>query len=144
MTSTMKAIHFRKGGGDPSCLELQTIDRPKPGPQDVLVRIKAASVNPVDTKIRQGSFEASDITGFDAAGIVEDVGDNVANVRNGDEVYYAGHLGRPGAMAQYNLIDSRLLARKPKSISFTEAAAFPLVCLTAWEMLVVSRLCYAA
>lgn len=138
--SSMKAIHFKKGGGDAACLELQSIDRPKPGPQDVLVKIKAVSVNPVDIKIRQGKFPASDITGFDASGVVEEVGEKVVSFKKADEVYYAGHIGRPGAMAQYNLIDSRLVAPKPKSIDFLEAAGYPLVGLTAWEMFVVSHL----
>lgn len=132
----MQAIHFKEGGGPPSSLELQNLDIPQPGPFDLLVKIKACSVNPVDTKIRQGAFPASDITGYDASGIVVSVGDNVVSFQGDDEVYYSGVLGRPGTTAQYNLIDSRLAAKKPTSIGFAEAASFPLVSLTAWELLV--------
>lgn len=132
---SMQAIHFEKGGGAPDCLALQTIDIPTPGPHDILVKIAASSVNPVDTKIRQGKFAASDVTGYDASGTVHAVGSEVVSFAEGEEVYYSGVLGRPGTMAQYNLIDARLAARKPKSLTFAEAASFPLVSLTAWELL---------
>ena len=135
LTDNMKVIHFTQPGA-PSVLSLKEIDTPIPGPHDVLVKIKAAGINPVDTKIRQGKFPASDVTGFDASGVVELVGKLVANVSQGDEVFYAGHLGKQGSMAQYNVIDSRLIANKPRRVSFTDAAAFPLVSLTAWETFV--------
>lgn len=132
----MQAIHF-KAKGPPTNFELQSkLDVPSPGPHDILVKIKACSVNPVDTKIRQGAFPASDITGYDAAGVVSSVGDSVANFEEGDEIYASGVLGRPGTTAQYYLIDSRLAAKKPKMIDFANAASFPLVSLTAWELLV--------
>lgn len=93
-------------------------------------------MNPVDTKIRQGAFPASDITGYDAAGVVESVGANVMQFTRGDEVYASGVLGRPGTTAQYYLVDARLAAKKPSTLNFAESASFPLVSLTAWEMLV--------
>lgn len=132
----MKAIHFTEGGGAPDCLQLQTLDIPTPGPHDLLVEIKACSVNPVDTKIRQGKFPASDVTGYDAAGIVSEVGSEVTHFRAGDAVYYSGMLGRQGTTAQYNLVDARLAARAPRDLSLADAAAFPLVSLTAWELFV--------
>lgn len=135
--SIMKAIHFRKEAGpEPDSLELQSIPIPIPGPTDLLVQVKASSVNPVDTKIRQGKFPASDITGFDCAGIVHSTGANVVSFEVGDEVYFAGSLGRPGSMAQYTVIDHRLVSKKPKSLDFGEAAGYPLVSLTAWESFV--------
>lgn len=76
------------------------------------------------------------MTGYDAAGVVEAVGESVANFEKGDEIYASGVLGRPGTTAQYYLIDSRLAAKKPKSLDFANAASFPLVSLTAWELLV--------
>lgn len=135
MTS-MQAIHFKETG-PPSKLELQRdLDIPSPKSYDLLIRVRACSVNPVDTKIRQGAFPASDVTGYDAAGVVEAVGDSVVTFESGDEVYASGVLGRPGTTAQYYLIDSRLAAKKPKTVDFAHAAAFPLVSLTAWELLV--------
>ncbi|KAF2766386.1 NAD(P)-binding protein [Teratosphaeria nubilosa] len=102
---------------------------------DILVKIAACAVNPVDTKIRQGAFPAADITGFDAAGVVETVGANVKGFKQGDEVFYSGVLGRPGSTAQYNLVDYRVSALKPRTLDWATAAAVPLVSLTAWELL---------
>lgn len=132
----MKAIHLTKPGKPADVLALETIDIPKPESTDLLVKIKACSVNPIDTKIRQGGFPAPDITGFDASGIVESVGSSVKNrFKPGDEVYYAGSLGRPGTTAQYNLIDYRSAAIKPKKLDWVASACIPLVTLTAWELL---------
>jgi len=111
---------------------------PTPGPRDLLVRIKAISVNPVDTKVRmrrQGTAEAPVILGWDAAGIVEATGAEVTLFRPGDAVYYAGDIGRPGSNAEYGLVDERIAGRKPKTLSFPEAAALPLTAITAWECL---------
>lgn len=92
-------------------------------------------MNPVDFKIRDGEIPGSDITGFDAAGTVEEIGSAVKGFKNGDAVYYSGALGRPGSTAQYNRVDYRLAAHKPKSLDWLHAAAVPLVSITAWELL---------
>ena len=111
-----------------SLYEFET-PRPIPGPHDLLVRIEAVSVNPVDTKVRmrrQGSAEAPVILGWDAAGTVVAVGADVTLFRPGDAVYYAGDLTRPGTNAEYGLVDERIAGRKPQSLSFAQAAALPL------------------
>ncbi|KAI5366360.1 Putative GroES-like superfamily, alcohol dehydrogenase, alcohol dehydrogenase, zinc-binding type 1 [Septoria linicola] len=131
---SIKAIQFKEPG-PPSKLELTTIDKPKPEAGDLLVKIKACAVNPIDTKVRQGAFPASNITGYDAAGIVEAVGSAVKGFKEGDEVYYSGALGRQGTTAQYSIVDHRIAAHKPKEVDFVTAATIPLVTLTAWEML---------
>lgn len=109
---------------------------PAPGPHDLLVRVKAVSVNPVDTKVRRrraGTDEAPVILGWDAAGVVEAVGAEVSLFRVGDEVFYAGDLNRPGTNAELHLVDERIAGHKPASLGFAEAAALPLTSLTAWE-----------
>ncbi|WP_454684646.1 zinc-binding alcohol dehydrogenase family protein [Ancylobacter moscoviensis] len=109
---------------------------PAPGPRDLLVRVQAVSVNPVDTKVRMrraGTDEAPVILGWDAAGIVEAVGADVTLFRPGDAVFYAGDLNRPGTNAELHLVDERIAGHKPKSLGFAEAAALPLTSLTAWE-----------
>lgn len=120
-----------------SLFEFETA-KPIPGPRDLLVRIKAISVNPVDTKVRMrraGTKEAPVILGWDVAGVVEAVGRDVTLFRSGDEVYYAGDITRPGGNAEYNLVDERIAACKPKSLDFAAAAALPLTAITAWEAL---------
>ncbi|MEE3501582.1 zinc-binding alcohol dehydrogenase family protein [Acidiphilium acidophilum] len=115
------------------------IDLPEPTPRghDVLVEVRAISVNPVDSKLRRRNEPLGDarVLGFDAAGIVRSVGSNVTHFGIGDEVYYAGAVDRPGSNAEFHIVDERIAARKPKSLSFAEAAALPLTSLTAWEML---------
>ncbi|TCK31485.1 zinc-binding alcohol dehydrogenase family protein [Ancylobacter aquaticus] len=109
---------------------------PTPGPRDLLVRVKAVSVNPVDTKVRMrraGSEDAPVILGWDAAGVVEAVGAEVTLFKVGDEVFYAGDLNRPGTNAELHLVDERIVGHKPSSLGFAEAAALPLTSLTAWE-----------
>lgn len=118
----------------------QIIERetPQPGEWDLLVRIDAVSVNPVDTKIRQGAFLPSDqhhVLGWDVAGQVEAVGDRVTGFAKGDPVYYSGEVERPGCNAQYQLVDARLAAKAPQKLKPEEAAAMPLTALTAWEAL---------
>ncbi len=138
----MKAIGASKSlpVTDPEFLTEFEAPMPEPGPLDLLVRIKAVAVNPVDTKIRaslgEGPHDPPRILGWDAAGVVEAVGSNVCDFKPGDEVFYAGDLTRPGCNAEYQAVDSRLVAKKPASWSFEEAAAVPLVGLTAWELLV--------
>lgn len=138
----MKAISFYQPlpSNDPQSLVEVTLPEPVPGPRDLLVEVKAVSVNPVDTKIRSGGGpvkpgESLKILGWDAAGVVKAVGAEVTLFAPGDEVYYAGDVDRPGSYAELQCVDERLVGRKPKSLSFAEAAALPLTTITAWEML---------
>ncbi|MEA5618377.1 zinc-dependent alcohol dehydrogenase family protein [Cronbergia sp. UHCC 0137] len=136
----MKAV-FMTAAGNPEVLQLQDIPQPTPGNRELLVRLVAAGVNPLDTKLRKrGTFypeQMPTILGCDGAGIVESVGVGVQKFRPGDEVYFCyGGLGaHPGNYADYTTVDERFVARKPQSISFVEAAAAPLVLITAWEAL---------
>jgi NADPH2:quinone reductase len=116
------------------------VEVPKPEAQgrDLLVRVKAVSVNPVDTKVRspKDKVEAEPkILGWDAAGVVEAVGDEVSLFKPGDEVYYAGSIVRQGCDAEAHLVDERIAGRKPRRLSFEQAAAMPLTTITAWEAL---------
>jgi NADPH:quinone reductase len=136
----MKAIGFFVSDPQTGSESLRDIDVPKPSPRgrDLLVKIEAASVNPVDVKTRsrvpRNKKEAT-ILGFDGAGIVESIGDQVRHFKPGDEVFYAGTLVRPGTYAEYHLVDERIVGPKPKSLGFAEAAAVPLTAITSWEML---------
>ncbi|MEI7036621.1 zinc-binding alcohol dehydrogenase family protein [Fulvimonas yonginensis] len=107
---------------------------PVPGDHDLLVRVDAVSVNPVDTKLR-ASAAAPRVLGFDAAGAVEAVGAAVQGFAPGDRVYYAGDVTRPGSHAQLQAVDARLVALAPRTLDAAQAAALPLVSLTAWELL---------
>jgi NADPH2:quinone reductase len=137
----MKAIGARQflPVSDQGCLVEFEAEKPVPGPMDLLVRVRAVSVNPVDTKIRASlglqQLDTPRILGWDAAGIVEAVSAEVDGFSAGDEVYYAGDLTRAGCNAEFQAVDFRLVARKPASWSFEESAAIPLVALTAWELL---------
>jgi zinc-binding alcohol dehydrogenase family protein len=106
---------------------------PVPGVRDVLVRVAAVSVNPVDTKVRPG--QSGRILGYDAAGTVVAVGPEVTRFAPGDEVYYAGDITRPGSNAEFQAVDERIVGRKPASLSFADSAALPLTTITAWEAL---------
>lgn len=133
----MRAVGYRAAlpiDDDRSLLDVE-LPVPTPGPRDLLVRVEAISVNPVDYKIRQGTDPAGEIRvlGWDAAGTVVAVGGEVELFGVGDEVYYAGAMDRPGANAQFHAVDERLVGRKPATLSFTEAAALPLTGITAWE-----------
>ena len=114
------------------------LPEPLPGPRDLQVAVHAVSVNPVDVKVRAGvappAGEAR-ILGFDAAGVVTAIGPEVTLFRTGDEVFYAGALNRPGSNSESHLVDERIVGRKPRSLSFAEAAALPLTSITAWELL---------
>ena len=135
----MKAIVYQQAGlplNDPQSLYDTDLPKPQPGPHDLLVKIQAISVNPVDTKVRQGNQPDQPKTlGWDGVGIVEAIGDNVTLFSPGDEVFYAGSLIRPGTYAQYHLVDERITGRKPASLNAAEAAVLPLTSLTAWELL---------
>ena len=110
------------------------IELPKPAPsgRDLLVKVEAISVNPVDTKQRK-TASSSRILGWDAAGTVEAVGSQTSLFKAGDAVYYAGDVTRPGCDSEYHLVDERIVGRKPKKLDFAQAAAMPLTSITAWE-----------
>jgi NADPH:quinone reductase len=111
---------------------------PEPRPRDLLVKVKAVAVNPVDTKVRspKDNVEVTPrVLGWDAAGIVERAGAGVTLFRAGDEIYYAGSITRPGCNSEYHVVDERIAGRKPRNLSFEEAAAMPLTTITAWEAL---------
>ncbi|CAI0980992.1 Zinc-type alcohol dehydrogenase-like protein SA1988 [Serratia entomophila] len=116
-----------------------TPEKPTPGQYDLLVEVKAASVNPVDTKVHAGlqksGLQQPRILGWDASGVVVEVGSGVSGFKPGDEVWYAGDITRPGSNSSLQLIDSRITAHKPRSLNWAEAAAMPLTALTAWEAL---------
>ncbi|MGB5716148.1 MAG: zinc-binding alcohol dehydrogenase family protein [Gammaproteobacteria bacterium] len=136
----MKAIAYRTPGpiDREDALQDITLETPKAEGHDLLVRISAVSVNPVDTKLRLGAApEGGDwrVLGFDAAGVVEAVGSEVQIFKPGDAVFYAGSIARPGTNSEYHLVDERIVGRKPASLSDAEAAALPLTAITAWEML---------
>jgi NADPH2:quinone reductase len=123
---------------DPQSLFDVELPQPAPGAHDLLVRVEAVSVNPVDTKVRspKPQVEAQPkVLGYDAAGVVEAIGDSVDGFRPGERVYYAGDVTRPGSNAQFQLVDARLVGHAPQSIGLAEAAALPLTVLTAWELL---------
>lgn len=138
----MKAIGYTQAGPIDAENALIAIDAPKPeiGPRDLLVEVKGISVNPVDWKVRATpSFGPekgqSKIIGYDAAGIVREVGSEVQNYKAGDEVYYAGDITRQGTNAEFHAVDERIAGKKPTSLSFADAAALPLTTITAWEIL---------
>ena len=134
----MKAVGYKVPGPIAEDASLVDIDLPRPvaAGYDILVEVKAVSVNPVDYKIRSSTPPADGdwkVLGWDAAGIVQEVGPDVTQFAVGDEVYYAGSLIRPGTNAEFHLVDARIVGRKPASLDWAEAAALPLTTLTAWE-----------
>lgn len=136
----MRAVGFN--APQPITAETSLIDIDLPMPEaagrDLLVEIKAVSVNPVDTKVRASApVEPGQhrVLGYDAAGVVKAVGSDVKLFKPGDEVYYAGAINRPGTNAQFHLVDERIVGFKPKTLSFEEAAALPLTAITAYETL---------
>jgi len=133
----MKAIGYTAPGG-PEILQDIDLPVPTPGPRDILVRVEAISVNPVDTKVRAAATPAEGahkILGWDAAGVVEAVGAQVTLFAPGDEVWYAGDVTRAGANSERHLVDERIAAKKPASLGWADAAALPLTAITAWELL---------
>lgn len=114
------------------------IAKPTAKGKDLLVEVKAISVNPVDYKVRAPKDKVESepkILGWDAAGVVVGVGDEVTEFKPGDEVFYAGDITRPGSNSEFQLIDERIVGRKPQNLDFARAAAFPLTSITAWEAL---------
>ncbi|MFU9137207.1 zinc-binding alcohol dehydrogenase family protein [Erwinia tasmaniensis] len=112
-------------------------EKATPGEYDLLVEVHAASVNPVDTKVHKGAqkngLQVPRILGWDASGVVHEVGSKVSGFKPGDEVYYAGDITRPGSNSTFQLIDARITGHKPASLNWAESAALPLTALTAWE-----------
>lgn len=136
----MKAIGFiaTQANTPADALTDIEIDRPTPSGKDLLVKVNAISVNPVDTKIRQRIDDTQGqhkILGWDAVGEVVAVGDDVSTYAIGDKVWYAGDITRSGANAEYHLVDERIIGKCPASLSDAEAAAIPLTAITAWELL---------
>lgn len=137
----MHAIAYRQPGPIDRADALIDIELPRPVPagHDILVAVKAVSVNPVDTKVRAAAapFEGSNerILGWDASGIVEAVGPEVTRFKVGDAVFYAGNIARDGSNAQYHLVDERIVGPKPQSLDWAQSAALPLTSITAWEAL---------
>ncbi len=136
----MKAIGYIQSlpPSDPNSLFDFELPKPAPGPRDLLVSVRAVSINPVDTKVRmrqQGTQAQPKILGFDCAGVIDSVGPEVTFFKPGDEVFYAGSILRPGTNSEFHLVDERLVGHKPRSLSFAEAAALPLTSITAWELL---------
>lgn len=132
---TIKAIAINPENPQ-SFIEIQQ-PQPTPGEFDLLVEVKAASVNPVDTKVHKGAqkngLQQPRILGWDASGVVLAVGSKVSSFKAGDEVYYAGDITRPGSNASQQLVDARITGHKPRSLDWAQAAAIPLTALTAWE-----------
>ena len=135
----MKAIGYTDAGpisATNALIEFEA-DSPQPGPNDLLVEVRGISVNPVDTKVRARAQPEGGprILGFDAAGIVKEVGSETTRFRPGDEVFYAGDITRPGTNAAFHIVDERIVGRKPSSLGFADAAGMPLTTITAWEIL---------
>lgn len=135
----MRAVGFTRSLpiDDPESLIDLTLDRPVPTGRDLLVEVKAVSVNPVDTKVRKRTETTGKpvVLGYDAAGVVAAAGPDVTLFRPGDEVFYAGSIARPGTNSEFHLVDERIVGRKPKRLGFAAAAALPLTAITAWEMM---------
>ena len=136
----MRAIGYQKSLPIQDAAALADIELPKPAPQgrDLLVEVRAVSVNPVDTKVRmRAAPEAGQwkVLGWDAAGVVAAAGPDVTLFKPGDAVFYAGSLDRTGTNAEYHLVDERIVGAKPSSLDWAAAAALPLTAITAWEML---------
>ncbi|MET0742642.1 MAG: zinc-binding alcohol dehydrogenase family protein [Microvirga sp.] len=136
----MRAVGYRKSLPISDAESLIDVDLPRPEPtgRDLLVEVRAVSVNPVDTKVRRRAEPEPGgvkVLGFDAAGIVAAAGPDAVLFRPGDAVFHAGSIARSGSNAEFHLVDERIVGRKPSSLSFAQAAALPLTSITAWEML---------
>jgi NADPH2:quinone reductase len=137
----VRAIGYREPSPELDHLEGFDIPRPKPEGRDLLVEVRAVSVNPVDYKVASGGGPggaASDagaikVVGYDAAGVVVETGRMASLFKPGDEVFYAGSIGRQGADVEFHLVDERIVGRRPRALDFAAAAALPLTAITAWE-----------
>ncbi|PYI51508.1 zinc-binding alcohol dehydrogenase family protein [Paenibacillus flagellatus] len=136
--NTMKAVglyRYLPIGHAESLMDVE-IEKPVPAGRDVLVRVKAISVNPVDVKVRSPKDREERtprVLGWDVAGVVEQIGPECVLFQPGDDVYYAGSIDRPGGNSEFHLVDERIVGRKPASLDFAQAAALPLTSITAWE-----------
>ncbi len=137
----MKAIGYQTPQAISEATALQDITLPEPVAQghDLLVEVRAISVNPVDTKVRASMppapGESHKVLGWDAAGVVRAVGPEVTLFKAGDRVYYAGSITRPGTNSELHLVDERITGHMPTTLDFAQAAALPLTTITAWELL---------
>lgn len=136
----MKAVGLKKflAVSDPECFIDFNASVPQPTKHDLLVKIEAISVNPVDTKVRSPKDEVLDhvkVLGWDACGVVVSVGESVTLFSPGDRVFYAGDITRQGSNSEFHLVDERIVGKAPRSLSAEQAAAMPLTSLTAWEAL---------
>ncbi|MBP8171275.1 MAG: zinc-binding alcohol dehydrogenase family protein, partial [Pseudomonas sp.] len=136
----MKAVAYYQSlpSSDPESLQDIELPAPTPGPRDLLVQVRAISVNPVDSKIRSNVAPTdgqAKVLGWDVAGVVQAVGSEVSLFQVGDEVFYAGALQRAGGNSELHVVDERIVGHKPKRLGFAEAAALPLTAITAWELL---------
>jgi zinc-binding alcohol dehydrogenase family protein len=136
----MKAVGFIKNLPitDAAALQDLNVPDPTPGAQDLLVRVNAISVNPVDTKVRRHRAPKEgmpEVLGWDAVGIVQAVGNAVKGFKSGDRVYYAGAINRPGSNSELQVVDARIAALAPNTLNDAQAAALPLTSITAWELL---------
>ncbi len=136
-----KAIGFTQFGG-PEVLKILEIPIPELKSNQVLIEVKAISTNPIDTKVRIGrkggivDENNPKVVGYDAAGVIVETGSDVKGLSKGDEVYYVSSINLQGAYSKLQPVDSRVVSKKPKSLSWVEAAALPLVTLTAWETMI--------
>ncbi|TWU23409.1 Zinc-type alcohol dehydrogenase-like protein [Novipirellula galeiformis] len=135
----MKAIGYNQAGpitAADSLVEFEA-ETPKLRPHDLLVEVRGISVNPVDVKVRENMAPetGTKVIGYDAAGVVKQIGSDVNKFKIGDEVFYAGDITRPGTNSELHAVDERIVGKKPKSLGFAEAAGFPLTSITAWELL---------
>jgi NADPH:quinone reductase len=136
----MKAVGYRQSLPISEVASLVDVELPAPKPsgRDLLVQVKAVSVNPVDTKVRRSSPPPAGevkVLGWDTSGVVVTAGPEAKFFKPGDEVWYAGSIARPGSNAELHLVDERIVGKKPKSLGFAQAAALPLTTITAWELL---------
>jgi NADPH:quinone reductase len=136
----MRAIGYRRAGPELDHLEAFDIPKPSPKGRDLLVEVRAVSVNPVDYKVASGGGPGAPpesdeikVVGYDAAGVVVETGRETQLFKPGDEVFYAGSVGRLGADMELHLVDERIVGRKPRTLDFAAAAALPLTSITAWE-----------
>jgi len=135
----MKAIGYKQAGPitAPDALIEFEAEAPALGARDLLVEVRGISVNPVDVKIRANIApdNGTRIIGYDAAGVIREIGDDVKKFKVGDEVFYAGDITRPGTNSELHAVDERIAGKKPKSLGFAESAGLPLTSITAWELL---------
>lgn len=131
----VKAIQFLRNSSDPGSATEVDLPTPTATGHDLLVKVEAVALNPVDYKVRPNEGDDPKTLGFDAAGTVVATGDEVTLFQEGDQVYYAGDITRPGSNAELQLVDERIVAKAPTSLDASASAAIPLTALTAWESL---------